>query len=82
MLPKGFQWKRHQSSWGSESWLIAHGRPVGIVTVLGEICYAAHPSGNAREGWTTQRAESPNAAAATCERWALAYARRPMRQAN
>jgi hypothetical protein len=76
MLPEGFEWRRHGSTWGQEEWLLAHGRPVGIVSVLGDICYLSHPASNESSGWTTQRAESPELAAATVERWALAHARR------
>ena len=76
MLPKGFQWRRNASAWGEEQWLLAHGKPVGIVSVLADICYASHPAANDLPGWTTQRAQSPEEAVVAIERWALAHARR------
>ena len=76
MLPKGFQWQRQSSSWGTESWLVANGQPVGIVSTMDTICYLSHPS-TAGFGWTTERADSPEEAVATLERWAMANARLP-----
>lgn len=76
MLPRGFQWQRQSSSWGTASWLVANGQPVGIVSTLDEICYVSHPS-SAGFGWTTERAASPDDAVAALERWATANARLP-----
>jgi hypothetical protein len=76
MLPKEFRWRRQSSSWGRESWLLAYGRPVGIVSELDGICYLSHESAQVRAGWTTERAESVEQAVTRLERWALANARR------
>jgi len=75
MLPKGFQWQQQSSSWDSESWLVANGQPVGIVSALENTCYLSHPS-NTGLGWTTERANSPEEAIAALERWAMANVRR------
>lgn len=79
MLPREFCWRRQSSSWGRESWLLAHGQPVGIVSELDGICYLSHQGVSAQHGWTTERAESAAAATAKLERWALAHSRRPQK---
>jgi len=78
MLPKEFEWRRNESSWGWESWLIAHGHPVAIVNVLSDVCYWSHRSENGAAGGSTQRSPTPELGVAAAERWALAHARRPM----
>lgn len=76
MLPRGFQWQQQRSSWGTESWLLANGQAVGIVSELANTCYVSHPSSNSSFGWTTERADSAEAGRIALERWALAHARR------